>query len=287
MQTSKTLMLIFLGLLVLISIAQARNSLTQSSTNFAASTSAEEKTAATAQVYASWIRPPSRSSANLQVFSNEICGGSVAESVHMITTQEYPNRFEWYIHTAIPDSSCQIRISQVGSPKEKDFTVLRPSDHGPINADGSFPCGKAGPAVESRQFTFPLNVSCDHCVLEWVWKTPKGNVRQCSDLIITSGAEAKCLGMCQNGGVCSKSHCVCPKGYSGDYCQYQSSVGGGFKKFLIGVFICIVIAILVFGAFYLFAKYRVNTAVSNKIYQDYHVNSQQQPKFQPFEDERH
>ena len=74
------------------------------------------------------------------------------------------------------------------------------------------------------------------------------------------------MGMCQNGGVCSKGKCVCPKGYSGEHCQKAAGVSG-LKKVLIGIFIIIVIAIIIFIGFYLYAKYKVDKVVRDKVNQ--------------------
>jgi len=58
--------------------------------------------------------------------------------------------------------------------------------------------------VESRSFTFNSSVACDHCVLEWIWNTPFGTTRQCSDFMVTSASDTSCPGFCENGGVCIK-----------------------------------------------------------------------------------
>ena len=60
---------------------------------------------------------------------------------------------------------------------------------------GSFPCGSEGPTLETRSVVFTKDLSCDHCVLEWIWSTPEGKLRQCADIMIASGEGQWFLGL--------------------------------------------------------------------------------------------
>mmetsp|Transcript_39586 Transcript_39586/g.46064 ORF Transcript_39586/g.46064 Transcript_39586/m.46064 type:complete len:301 (-) Transcript_39586:131-1033(-) len=257
-----------------------------------------------ASMYGGLVTPQARSSSAFDTLSNSTCGGTSSDSVHFASSTGTPNRFQWYIHTPFQDSTCMIRLSQTTSPKDKDFVVLQPVDSGVVNKDGSFPCGRTGPTVESRLFAFPTNVSCDRCVIEWVWQTTRGQIRQCSDVSISFGnssSTSKCPA-CQNGGVCSKNKCICASGYSGDLCQSSSglaSVSSGGFHYLWLIIILIVCIVLGLVAARIFKRKRDNG--HNRSYEDFRRQGtdqqghelqdrhhrEEKQDFRQFEDDQH
>lgn len=71
-------------------------------------------------------------------------------------------------------------------------------------------------------FKFPEAIDCDSCILEWIWKTPDFQMRQCADISVLSEQTQECRNICENGGVCHKGTCVCKEGYIGDYCETRT-----------------------------------------------------------------
>jgi len=60
---------------------------------------------------------------------------------------------------------------------------LYPVD-GSADINGKFPCGRGGKSLAERKvFKFPI-ISCNPCVLQWVFETPFGNIYQCSDIAL-------------------------------------------------------------------------------------------------------
>ena len=85
---------------------------------------------------------------------------------------------------------------------------------------------------------------------------------QSYDNLYISKIDTPCLGMCQNGGVCSQGTCICPNEYSGTYCQSAPGFGFGvgWIKIMSVIFWILVAVISVVGLFfclYYFAKRRV------------------------------
>mgnify|MGYP000898441639 CR=1 FL=1 len=89
----------------------------------------------------------------------------------------------------------------MADPVDKDFKVIRPIDIGSFYEDGkiqpsrprvshrfegSFPCGREK-GIESRIIRFSGYNSCDHCVIEWIWNTPGGKIRECADVMVAAG----------------------------------------------------------------------------------------------------
>jgi len=69
--------------------------------------------------------------------------------------------------------------------------------------------------------------------LEWIWKSPKSQVRQCADITVMRTQNSECVAMCQNGGICHSGGCYCPQGYTGEYCEIKK--GNGMDKTVINL----------------------------------------------------
>jgi len=233
--------------------------------------------------YGGIIQPQSREDTNLNSSASSlICGGTSMGLTHYLTSQQVPNQFKWYIRTSFPNATCLVRLSLgVNTLDDSSFWPLIPDNSHDVAADGSFPCGRQGPIVETKQFTFNSSISCDHCVLEWIWNTPYGQSRQCADVMITNGIDTPCLGMCENNGVCSNGQCVCQNGYTGAYCEKGPGInfGVGWIKVLSIIFWVLCSIILLVGTFfclYYVAKQRVLFKQKQQIY---HTNEQKYNEF--------
>jgi len=171
---------------------------------------------------------------------------------------------------------------------DSSYTPIIPDGATDVLSDGSFPCGRQGPIVETRQFTFNSSISCDHCVLEWVWNTPYGQSRQCTDVMITSGTDTPCLGQCLNNGVCSNGRCICPKGYSGQFCNgfsFNFNFNFGWSNALTIVFWVILSVILVGGLFFCLYYMAQKRMLFQQQTQIYHTNQAGQPGYGEFDRE--
>ena len=89
-----------------------------------------------------------------------------------------------------------------------------------------FPCGRQATKFEAKEVRLPLDITCDACVLELSWETEEGFQSFCSDIQITGGESAECIGGCQNGGICSNGQCSCTKQWSGSNCQFKTEIVG-------------------------------------------------------------
>jgi len=195
------------------------------------------------KLHAGLVRPQARSDSLFQNYTTNVCGGTSHGPTHYITSQNVTNIIQWYIHTPSDRSNCMIRFATVSDPTEKDFNVIRPVDVTNFNDDGSFACGRTK-GLESRTIRFTGANTCDHCVIEWIWSTPQGKVRECADVMITSGDDAVCPA-CFNGGFCNKGYCVCPAGYSGATCLTASTGSSGAAAgILVTILLVIIAAIL-------------------------------------------
>jgi len=85
---------------------------------------------------------------------------------------------------------------------------------------GWFDCGSTA-GVGKGTFKVPDEIDCDQCILEWIWKSPKSQIRQCADISVMRTQNSECMAMCQNGGICHSGGCYCPQGYMGDFCEIR------------------------------------------------------------------
>mmetsp|Transcript_37964 Transcript_37964/g.44258 ORF Transcript_37964/g.44258 Transcript_37964/m.44258 type:complete len:303 (+) Transcript_37964:25-933(+) len=214
------------------------------------------------KLYGSLVKPQARSDSLFQTTTSAVCGGTIHGPTHYLTTQNITNIFQWYIQTPSDSASCMLRFATVSDPADKDFKVIRPVDVNTFYEDGSFPCGREK-GIESRIVKFGGLTSCDHCVIEWIWTTPQGKLRECADIMVAAGEDVKCLGMCQNGGICSKGVCICPPGYSGSYCQ-SSGVVSGTAGVLVTIFLVILGIILVAVAVFFFLLKKANEKAAER-----------------------
>jgi len=239
-----------------------------------------DQTNTTFYSYGGLIQPQSRNGSQFTTAQpNLICGNTPSDNAHYMTTQGIPNQIEWYIRTPFANATCIVRISLgFQNLDDSSFTVIVPDNSLDVLADGSFPCGASGPTVESRQFTFDNTISCDHCVLEWIWNTPLGQTRQCADILVTGGTDTPCMGQCQNGGVCSNATCICPPNYTGAYCEGGPGISFGIGwirvlSIIFWVLLSIIATLALFFCLYYVARKRIHWSQQHQIY---HTNQNQQ-----------
>ena len=66
-----------------------------------------------------------------------------------------------------------------------------------------FPCGRTETNFEAKEVRMPRDFDCDACILEVSWQTEKGKQSFCADISVSGGLTLECIGVCQNGGICS------------------------------------------------------------------------------------
>jgi len=193
-----------------------------------------------------------------------------------MTSQSVLNEFRWYIETPFSDSTCLFRVTEnLDQGDDASYVVIPPSNRKDVRADGSFPCGRTG-GTDSAMFDIPDEIDCDACVLEWIWRGPNFEVRQCSDITVMSGDDATCLGTCLNGGMCKRCVCVCPPGYTGDNCQYApGAIIKSFKKIFIIIAAIVLAVVLIVAAFALLSWCADKRIKDGERDQRYHTNKKQ------------
>ena len=157
------------------------------------------------------------------------CGGIEKRKAGIMTNRNSIINVIWEIRQPIQNGFCTVKISP-GLEYEKDFIVLYPFDYNSkdLNSahNGEFPCGRMK-GFESKKFQLPEDYVCDRCTLQWVWRTPAGNLYSCSDMMINGQKIEDCLASCLNGGACFNGKCICREDYHGELCEFNS------KKFVI------------------------------------------------------
>ena len=132
-----------------------------------------------------------------------------------------------------------------------------------IHHVAKFPCGRRVSALEGAVVNLPRNMSCDSCVIQMIWETKvAGKMYMCADIEITNGLSAKddCSGQCMNGGQCLNGHCICRKGFEGDYCNVVEYVPDKtnytkmLKYLLLFIIMVLIIIGLIFVAHLLFTR---------------------------------
>lgn len=196
--------------------------------------------------YGGLIIPNVRVDSTLDASTDQICGGTTRAKASFVTSQNFGSQFKWYIETPKDDATCQFRITDnLDQNDDSAYVTLIPKNRKDVNADGSFPCGRTT-GLESATFNIPSSIDADACVLEWIWRSGDSIIRECADIAVVSENSVSCLGKCENGGICHNGHCVCPKGYSGEYCNSGfGMVTYIFKKILLIIFFILVILVLI------------------------------------------
>lgn len=220
--------------------------------------------------YGGLVIPNVRPDSVLDTSTDKICGGTSRGKAGFVTSQNFGSQFKWYIETASPDATCQFRITDnLDQNKDSAYVNLVPKNRQDVNADGSFPCGRAT-GTETATFNIPASVDGDGCVLEWIWKSGDITIRQCADIAVVSEESLACLGKCQNGGICQRGQCVCPTGYDGQYCDSGfGMVTYVFKKILLVIFFILVVMVLillVIMLLYCLAQRKIKKGEQEQIY---------------------
>lgn len=166
------------------------------------------------------LLPIRRSGTSKSLINSEPCGGIEKTLANTLVNKGSQINFVWETITPDNKGKCMVRISPGGSDPN-DFRTLYPIDNS-SNEDGLFNCSREI-GFENKEFTLPADYECDGCTLQFKWVTSKGNMYSCSDIIINGDLISECINKCQNGGSCFNGKCLCPKGYTGTYCDDSSS----------------------------------------------------------------
>lgn len=126
----------------------------------------------------------------------------------------------WEIRQPIQNGFCSVKISP-GPESEKDFKILYPLEI-KSNSVGEFFCGRVK-GFETQKFLLPEDYVCDRCTLQWVWKTPIGDIYSCSDVMIDGQKIGDCIASCLNGGSCFNGKCICKEDFYGEFCENNSN----------------------------------------------------------------
>ena len=168
------------------------------------------------------LSPRPRANSRSAIPNKQPCGNTEKSKVHYLAAPNSRNLIQWRTIRPDPHGNCTVRMGT--GIDESQFRVLRPRDGSGDNAYGKFPCGRVA-GYEGKEFRFLNDTDCDGCVLQLEWETSLGQLHQCADVAVehisTGSNPSSCAGLCENGGVCANQVCQCPKGYSGDHCQYQ------------------------------------------------------------------
>ena len=157
------------------------------------------------------------------------CGGVVRDLTNTITRKGSYLNFIWEVVKPEINGKCTVKIS-AGLENETLFETLYPTN-GNFDKDGSFDCGRTK-GFENKEFKLPDNYECDGCILQWKWKTNYGNIYSCSDIIIDGKQLDACRAQCLNGGSCFNGICLCPNGFSGEFCEVEGEGGAGWLTYL-------------------------------------------------------
>ncbi len=149
------------------------------------------------------------------------CGGIEKRKAGLMTNRNSIINVIWEIRQPIQNGFCSVKISP-GLEYERNFTVLYPLEFKSAE-NGEFPCGRIK-GFESKKFQLPEDYVCDRCTLQWVWRTPVGNLHSCSDMMINGQKIEDCLASCLNGGACFNGKCICREDFYGEWCEFNSKV---------------------------------------------------------------
>lgn len=173
------------------------------------------------------VSPIRRQGTSNSIINLAPCGGIEKRKAGMMTNRNSIINVIWEIRQPIQNGFCSVKISP-GIENEKNFTLLYPLDNNidlnnkNVNFnEGEFPCGRMK-GFESKKFQLPEDYVCDKCTLQWVWRTPAGNLYSCSDMMINGQKIENCLASCLNGGACFNGKCICKDDFYGEFCEINS-----------------------------------------------------------------
>ena len=164
------------------------------------------------------------------ILDNSPCGGVQRDLSNTITRKGSFINFVWEVVKPEINGKCIVKISP-GLENETLFQTLYPTS-GSHDINGAFDCGRTK-GFENKEFKLPENFECDGCILQWKWKTNYGNIYSCSDIIIDGKKLDSCRAQCLNGGTCFNGVCLCPNGFSGEFCEEEGEEGGWLKYLLL------------------------------------------------------
>ena len=156
------------------------------------------------------------------------CGGIEMKKADTLLKEGGKFHYVWETVVPISNGNCTVKISP-RIQENINLTTLHPLDT-KYTYDGRFECGR-NKGFESKEFQLPKNFECDGCTLQFKWETEYGDVYSCSDIMINGDVIGQCLGKCLNGGNCFNGKCLCPDGFSGEFCE-NSKGGGNVLKYL-------------------------------------------------------
>ncbi len=193
------------------------------------------------------VQPLSRENMNYLTISPP-CGGIPKGRAHLLSEPGSLNPVTWRIVT--PSSGrCTVKISYGNDLTS--YQTLIPSDNS-TDSMGWFPCGEEE-GLETKDFYIPDNRTCESCTLQWTWENKVATYYQCSDIEITESKDAKCIGKCKNGGLCSDGFCLCQGEWGGHYCEidlHSEPVN------ILALFLVLMVLSIIAGALYYFLKIR-------------------------------
>ena len=150
------------------------------------------------------------------------CAGLPKGKTHLLITPGSYSNVQWKIAKGVEEGLCQVRL-YYGVSNESAYVVLYPEDNSG-NSEGKFGCGRYSNTYETKEFFFPVNLSCDSCTLQLTWETIEFKNYYCTDITIMSDEIKYCLGRCLNGGVCVNGHCICEDSYYGEFCEKKHKI---------------------------------------------------------------
>ena len=91
---------------------------------------------------------------------------------------------------------CIIKLAD--APDDQDYDVLWPLDDSAEKKGknrGYFPCGQAKTPLDTKLVKFPANITCDSCILQFIWNAgAHGKYYHCADIEILGGKIEDCSG---------------------------------------------------------------------------------------------
>ncbi len=157
------------------------------------------------------------------------CGGIEMKKAGTLLKEGGKFHYVWETVVPISNGNCSVKISP-RIQENLNFTTLHPLDT-KYTYDGKFECGR-NKGFESKEFQLPKNFECDGCTLQFKWETEYGDIYSCSDIMINGDVIGQCLGKCLNGGNCFNGKCLCPEGFSGEFCE-SSGGSSNILKYLV------------------------------------------------------
>ena len=148
--------------------------------------------------------------------NNGPCGGIEKKKADTLLKEGGKFHYVWETVVPISNGNCTVKISP-RIQENINLTTLHPLNT-KYTYDGRFECGR-NKGFESKEFQLPKNFECDGCTLQFKWETEYGDVYSCSDIMINGDVIGQCLGKCLNGGNCFNGKCLCPEGFSGEFCE--------------------------------------------------------------------